>query len=409
MALKILSSKSFNNGHTCSTHFLLHINRKQKLLILSVSINGTLHSLTTLFFLLLMANLFTLTSPHFPSLSFSPNTLRFSQSPFLLRAQSRSQIHGEKRGVAVLWFKHDLRIDDHPALVAASDHRDLVPLYVFDHRILSRFSDEMLEMVLLALEDLRNSCEKQRLGTAENVNATHVYAEEEVEHDLRKLMTIAKETLQALPPPEESPKFVLWRTPFYDIESLMDLPASYGDFIKRKFPVSSPLPQPELSPTTWELDWGSLPTLNELMEFIDENSCKLRKSWTSIKDKSAESILMKESMNTGESNRISAQRFQQKRVVNSVFVTQGGSAVGGGTNTVILEGTARDDWQEVHERVRYTESREGASSLNSLDLPFPLVLYLEGECIMKLSSMRKNEMLDSFPPSDIQQSLLLQH
>ncbi|KAM6582164.1 hypothetical protein CsatB_009166 [Cannabis sativa] len=331
-----------------------------------------------------MANLFTLTSPHFPSLSFSPNTLRFSQFPFLLRAQSRSQIHGEKRGVAVLWFKHDLRIDDHPALVAASDHRDLVPLYVFDHRILSRFSDEMLEMVLLALEDLRNSLRSKgsnlviRLGTAENVlrklvkevNATHVYAEEEVEHDLRKLMTIAKETLQALPPPEESPKFVLWRTPFYDIESLMDLPASYDDFIKRKFPVSSPLPQPELSPTNMELDWGSVPTLNELMEFIDENSCKLRKSWTSIKDKSAESIMMKESMNTGESNRISAQRFQQKRVVNSVFVTQGGSAVGGGTNTVVnalaaylryLEGTARDDWQEVHERVRYTESREGAS------------------------------------------------
>ena len=47
-------------------------------------------------------------------------------------------------------------------------------------------------------------------------------------------------------------------------------------------------------------------------------------------------------------------------------------------------------------------------SLNFLVLPFPLALYLEGECIMKLSSMRKNEMLDSSLLLDIQRSLLLQ-
>lgn len=43
-----------------------------------------------------------------------------------------------KNGAAILWFKHDLRIDDHPGLVAASKSRVLLPLYVFDHRILSR-------------------------------------------------------------------------------------------------------------------------------------------------------------------------------------------------------------------------------------------------------------------------------
>ena len=42
-------------------------------------------------------------------------------------------------GAAILWFKHDLRIDDHPGLVAAaSRYRTVIPLYVFDHRILSR-------------------------------------------------------------------------------------------------------------------------------------------------------------------------------------------------------------------------------------------------------------------------------
>ena len=53
------------------------------------------------------------------------------------------------------------------------------------------------------------------------MNATHIYAEEEVEHDLRKLVTIVKETFP--PFSEESPNFVFWRTPFYDIEVIMKL------------------------------------------------------------------------------------------------------------------------------------------------------------------------------------------
>lgn len=43
-----------------------------------------------------------------------------------------------RNGAAVVWFKRDLRIDDHPGLVAAvSQHQIVVPLYVFDRRILS--------------------------------------------------------------------------------------------------------------------------------------------------------------------------------------------------------------------------------------------------------------------------------
>lgn len=44
----------------------------------------------------------------------------------------------EKSGIAIVWFKHDLRIDDHPGLLAASRFPNVIPLYVFDHRILSR-------------------------------------------------------------------------------------------------------------------------------------------------------------------------------------------------------------------------------------------------------------------------------
>lgn len=304
-------------------------------------------------------------------------------------AAGESELQREERGIAVLWFKHDLRFDDHPGLVAASKHPDLIPLYVFDHRILHRFSGEMLEMVLLALEDLRSSLRSLgsnlmvRFGTAENViqslvkqvNVTHVYAEEEVEYDVRKLMSIVNETLERLSFTKEGPKFVLWKTPFYDVESLMDIPASYEEFSKLRFPVTSPLSPSEFPGVNMELDWGSIPTFDDLMEFMDEKSGKRKKSWTVIKEKSAETVLMKELFKPGERNQNmsrfnSVQSFQKKRVVDSVFVSRKGSSVGSGTSTVLnalaaylryLEGTARDDWQEVHERVRNAEAREGAS------------------------------------------------
>lgn len=82
---------------------------------------------------------------------------------------------GENAGAAILWFKQDLRVDDHPGLIAVSRHRTVIPLYVFDHRILSHFTEEMLELVLFALKDLRKSLKDQgsdlmvRFGSAEAI------------------------------------------------------------------------------------------------------------------------------------------------------------------------------------------------------------------------------------------------
>lgn len=64
---------------------------------------------------------------------------------------------GKSTGAAVLWYKNDLRVDDHPGLIAASQHTPVVPLYVFDHRILRHFTEEKLELLLFAVKDLRNS------------------------------------------------------------------------------------------------------------------------------------------------------------------------------------------------------------------------------------------------------------
>lgn len=244
----------------------------------------------------------------------------------------------------------------------------------------------MQEMVLFAVEDLRKSLKELgsdlmiRFGSAENViqelvkevKATNVYAEEEVEYDIRMVMDIVKETLETVFSREGSARLVLWQTPFYDIKNLKDLPASHDDFRKLQFSITSPVPPPTLPSGKMELDWGPLPTFDVLKEFMNKNRRKPQKGWTSIKEISAESILLKELLKPGESNQndLSVRNTQRKLPDKSAFVTQKGNFVGGGTNTVLnalagylryLEGTARDDWQEVHGRVRNAETRDGAS------------------------------------------------
>ncbi|KAJ4953978.1 hypothetical protein NE237_030810 [Protea cynaroides] len=127
---------------------------------------------------------------------------------------------------ALMWFKHDLRSDDHPG------RQTVVPLSIFDHRILSRFSDEMLELVILALEDLREWLKSKgsnlmiRFGSAENVilelveevKATHVFSEEEVEYNLRRMIDIVEGSLSSVTFSWGSPQLVRWQTPFYDIK-----------------------------------------------------------------------------------------------------------------------------------------------------------------------------------------------
>ncbi|GAV64864.1 DNA_photolyase domain-containing protein/Abhydrolase_6 domain-containing protein [Cephalotus follicularis] len=323
-----------------------------------------------------------LTFPRFLSLRFAPNR-RFHCS-FSLPASTTSS-----GGSAILWFKQDLRVDDHPGLVAASEYRAVVPLYVFDHRILCRYSDETLELVLFALEDLRKSLKEKgsdlliRFGSAENVirelvkevKATTVFAEEEVEYHLCEIMVMVEETLATIPSLQASPKIILWHTPFHDIENLKDLPASHDDFKKLHLPVTSPLPFLTLLPLAdTDLDWGALSTFDALKEFMKKNPCKLEESWTSMKDIRAETIMQKECPKLVEShdNNPDSKKSRRKRLDNSVFVTRKGNVVGGGTNSVLnalaaylryLEGTGRDDWQELHERLRGYESREGASFL----------------------------------------------
>ncbi|KAL5744368.1 hypothetical protein ACOSQ2_027484 [Xanthoceras sorbifolium] len=291
-----------------------------------------------------------------------------------------------RSGSAILWFKQDLRVDDHLGLVAASKYQSVVPLYVFDHRILSRYSDEMLELVLFALEDLRKSLKEQgsdlmiRFGRVENVirelveevSATGIFAEEEVEYHLCKMMGIVDETLATVPSIDGKLKLFQWRTPFYDIKNLNDLPASYNDFMKLQLPPTSPIVSPTLARARIEVDWGALPTFDELKEFMNKNPWKSKENWTVIKIMSAERILLEKLSKFGKRSKrnLDIKHAPEKRADKSVFVMQKRNIVGSGTNSVLnalaaylryLEGTGRGDWQEVHEKLRNAESRDGAS------------------------------------------------
>ncbi|XP_059666983.1 uncharacterized protein LOC132312581 isoform X2 [Cornus florida] len=331
-------------------------------------------------------------------LPFSPNPTkyfprnRFHSSSFSvivkMKARETTESSAGKNGsAAVVWFKHDLRVDDHPGLVAVSRYRTVVPLYVFDHRILSRFSDEMLELVLFAVEDLRKSMKDQgsdlmiRFGNAEKVigelvkevKAIDVFAEEEVEYDLSIMMDLVKETLATVSFPEGSPRIVQWTTPLYDIKNLNDLPASHHDFKELKIPVISPNLPPKLLDLEMDLTWGSLPTLHDLKKFMNENLGKLEDNWSSIKEASAETILGKDEvvqpnnlievlglLKSAESNQnnLNYKYARNRRTEKSAFPTQKGNIVGGGTSAVL---NALAAYLRVHEKLLSVESREGAS------------------------------------------------
>ncbi|KAL0299403.1 UNVERIFIED_CONTAM: Pheophytinase, chloroplastic [Sesamum radiatum] len=248
---------------------------------------------------------------------------------------------------AIVWYKHDLRVEDHPGLVAASQHRCVVPLYVFDRRILSRFSDEMLELLLFALEDLRKLLNEQGSNLM-------------IRYSPRMFTTTAAAIL-----------------------SLVDLPSSYNDFTKLNPPVVSPIMPPKLSGNLMNLSWGTLPTLADLKEYRDDISDggNKKEEWTSIKNLSAENLLQRKNLRGNvelkppklekeNQQDPDSKTIRRKKPEKSAFVTSQGSSVGGGSSLVLnalagylryLEGTARDEWQEVHEKLRLYEKREGAS------------------------------------------------
>ncbi|KAJ0043202.1 hypothetical protein Pint_17260 [Pistacia integerrima] len=187
------------------------------------------------------------------------------------------------------------------------------------------------------------------------------------------------------------PNICLWQTPFYDIKNLNYLPVSHNDFVKLQLPVTSPTQSPTLPGSKLEVDWGPLPTFDDLKKFMNENPWKLKESWALIKNISAETILLEKLSKPGERTKrnLNVNHAPVKKPDASVFVTEKGNIVGGGTNAILnalaaylryLEGTARDDWQESWCMKGYVMQKVGMELhfLPSLAQPFVLVSYREG-------------------------------
>lgn len=101
---------------------------------------------------------------------------------------------------------------------------------------------------------------------------------------------------------------------------------------------------------------GSVPTLDDLKDYMKESLCEKEISWRDMAQASAERVLVERIGNLkGSSMEPIIDGSLGKKVHNSVFVTIKRDTVAGGTEVVLnalagylryLEGTGRDDWQE---------------------------------------------------------------
>jgi hypothetical protein len=147
-----------------------------------------------------------------------------------------------RKTVAIVWFKHDLRVDDHPGLAAAAEYEQVLPLFIFDPQICTGWSKEQLEGLFDAVADLKLSLQtrgsdlvivtgstKDILFTlAQKVGATSIIMEEEKESKWQKLVASVMSSLSALDLGLQQ-----WRASLYDTEVLTSPCHANGSFGQR--------------------------------------------------------------------------------------------------------------------------------------------------------------------------------
>lgn len=256
----------------------------------------------------------------------------------------------------------------------------------------------MLELLLFALKDLKSTLKLQQsdlliaLGNAEDVvlklanevQAGIIYTEEEVEHSVCSVLADVESSLSNgsftwVNPPE----IEVWSAPLYDYKSLRELSASRDQFLKEKLPMPTPLSFPTFPALNVGLDTGSLPTLEELKIFLKESRMP-QDDWVPTKSTSARSILkatlrqrkIKSNVELSVSDGQNTEDITTnagasgRRIKDSFFASGSSLEVRGGTDITLdaldaylkyLEGTGKASWQELHDKVRFAETRDGAS------------------------------------------------
>ncbi|CAI7856388.1 unnamed protein product [Closterium sp. NIES-53] len=192
----------------------------------------------------------------------------------------------------IVWFKHDLRVNDHPALHALSAETTesapvtshAIPLFILDPNLLSALPASQLPLLLSSITSLRSSL--RSLGSdlviargnppiaisklsKQVFSVRTVVAEEEVEtcwklplEQVRSAL-IAQEQQQGEAEEKRRVAVETWRAALHDCQDPLAL--EYTTFKQQRGQPCPPLPPPSaLPPLPAGIDSGALPSLEEL-------------------------------------------------------------------------------------------------------------------------------------------------
>lgn len=195
-----------------------------------------------------------------------------------------------RSGSAIVLFRSDLRIDDHPALVqAAEEAATVVPVFCFDPRHFGRTSHGFdktgkyrARFLIESVTNLRKSFKKLgsdlvvRFGKPEDVvpdlaaqvGANRVFLHREVTFEEQQVEDQLNKALKGRGVEMKS----MWANTLYHLEDLpfnLDkMPDVYSDFreaVEQKSAIRDPLPAPEeLAILPAHVEVGEIPTLSTL-------------------------------------------------------------------------------------------------------------------------------------------------
>ncbi|KAJ7515707.1 hypothetical protein O6H91_22G024300 [Diphasiastrum complanatum] len=311
---------------------------------------------------------------------------------------------GLKQQVVILWFKNDLRVDDHPGLITASNSDILLPLFIFDPAVFKGWANNLLESLVDAVLNLRLSL--QSLGSdllveegaskdillklAKEVGATDIITEEEVDQGRIELISSVYKSLSNLSVKGKPVEVTQYRLSLYETEGLGALTESYKDFQKLKTHVALPMAPPTFLPPFPEgVHRGNVPSLNELVTV--SKRLQAESPWAESLGRHPASILLEGELRLAENsanselwglkgvftwraNYLSASPFDEsqkrrKKLSDKVHKEEEWVLRGGEIETLnalhsylkFLEAAVTDDSVKLYRAVWMTESRPGTS------------------------------------------------
>ncbi|KAL2609295.1 hypothetical protein R1flu_027868 [Riccia fluitans] len=354
-------------------------------------------------------------------LTFSSAAVKGKRNKEVVRASAKTpeppseKSLGETKRVAVVWFKRDLRIDDHPGLAAASSYSSVIPLFVFDPALLSGLSNDLICSLQDAVFDLRKSLRQIGsdliirsgrtadifLAIANEVGALDVITEKEIEMDLQKLVGVVSASLSVETIAGQDMKVKQWRSSLYDIQSYYELPDCYKKFQASRLSVGCPLEPPsQLPPLPRILKPGPMPAPEDVNHVV-ASAASRTELWEELRaaqNLSAEEALGVKKKSQRDTSDIAISQYtsngifkellawREKYILASPYEavekkrretvgeaekkkSKGCEVRGGATGALqslqgylrYQEPTSRNDWQELHEQVMDLERRPGSS------------------------------------------------